>query len=158
MREQLRERFEYKEGRLYYKVTVRGHKKGEVAGFLSDETGMVRRHITFKKKRLVHARVVWMYHHGDIPSDKTIDHINRDALDDRIENLRLATKRQQSENRNCLGVTFDKRRNYWVARIRRDGKTKYLGSRKTKEEALELRRRHESDLTLATTEVQITAA
>lgn len=47
-------------------------------------------------------RIVWMIHHGVIPSDKVIDHIDRDKLNNTIENLRLATP---SEN----GLNKDKR-------------------------------------------------
>ena len=138
MQEELQQRFEYRDGNLYYKVQVKGHKVGDLAGFLSQESGLLRRHITYKGKRMIYARLVWIYHHGDIPEDKTIDHINRIATDDRIENLRLACKRLQAENRTAVNICFDKRRNHWVARIKRDGKRHYLGSASTKEGALEL--------------------
>lgn len=38
-------------------------------------------------------RIIWKLHHGDIPRGYEIDHINMDKSDNRIENLRLLTHR-----------------------------------------------------------------
>ncbi len=64
-----------------------------------------------------------------------IDHINGDKLDNRVENLRLVTQRD-----NCYthhngtskykGVSWRKNRKSWVAQIYIDGKAKYIGSSK----------------------------
>jgi hypothetical protein len=148
--EELQERFDYRDGRLYYKVQVAGHKVGSAAGFLANDTGMTRRHITFKGKRMIHARVVWVYHNGAIPKNKTIDHINRVATDDRIENLRLASKREQALNtRRTLpqqsgvpGVTWDKRRSKWCVWTTVDGKRKQVGRYTELEEAINVKKLH----------------
>ena len=42
-------------------------------------------------------RLIWKWHHGTEPS--LIDHINGDRSDNRIENLREATARQNAWNR-----------------------------------------------------------
>ena len=147
---ELQERFVYKEGRLYYKAAVRGHKAGEAAGFLADDTGITRRHITIKGKRMIHARVVWMYHNGAIPKNRTVDHINRVATDDRIENLRLATKREQQLNTRrtlpqqsgVLGITWDKRRSKWCVWTTVDGKRKQIGRYAELEEAISIKKSH----------------
>jgi hypothetical protein len=72
------------------------------------------------------------------PDDKReVDHINRDILDNRWENLRLASRRenarnQKVENREAKhskfkGVTFLKRDGYWQAQTTFNGKSKYIG-------------------------------
>ena len=71
---------------------------------------------------------------GD-PPGQFIDHINRDKLDNRRENLRTATKSQNNSNTGVRsdntsgfkGVNWDKRRNKWVARVQVNGKPIHLG-------------------------------
>jgi hypothetical protein len=55
-------------------------------------------------------RLAWLYVYGNFPKkDEEIDHINRNKSDNRIENLRLATKIENGQNRkensnNKLGL------------------------------------------------------
>lgn len=64
------------------------------------------------------------------------DHINHNTLDNRGDNLRRATSRQSTWNtgRRChsrsrfKGVSYEKRREHWVARIRVNGKRVHIGS------------------------------
>ncbi len=44
-------------------------------------------------------RIIWTMVNGPIPEGMTIDHINLDSRDNRLSNLRLATMRQQMQNR-----------------------------------------------------------
>lgn len=45
-------------------------------------------------------RLVYEAEHGPIPAGMEVDHMNRDRRDNRIENLTLATKREQRQNTN----------------------------------------------------------
>ena len=102
-----------------------------------------------KKNYLLH-RIIYKYHNEDFDLTDTsknnqIDHININPLDNRIENLRVATHSQNQRNRNKLkncsskykGVYWNKQRNKWEARIRIDGKKKYLGLFDNEQEAAE---------------------
>ncbi len=71
------------------------------------------------------------------PKGKLVDHKLGDSLDNRRENLRLATHSQNQCNKRKTrsktssryrGVYFDKRRTRWQAYIKYNGKRKYLGS------------------------------
>lgn len=54
--------------------------------------------INGKRTTLLLHRALWEIVNGKIPNGLTIDHKNRDSLDNRIENLRLATQEQQGAN------------------------------------------------------------
>lgn len=76
-----------------------------------------------------------------------VDHINGDQLDNRRENLRIASMTENSRNRTrhkayrsrFKGVTYDdeKVEKKWRARISFEGKRIYLGHHLTEEEAAE---------------------
>lgn len=63
-----------------------------------------------------------------------IDHINGNGLDNRKENLRFVTHRQNMQNQHRQktsvfpGVCFDKRVGRWASQIRVNGKLKHFGS------------------------------
>jgi hypothetical protein len=77
-----------------------------------------------------------------------IDHINRNKLDDRFENLRWATSQENNSNRgrpvDMIGLNWNKKnQTYMVRAYNGAGKRQmYLGCRKTIEEAKGLRDEH----------------
>jgi hypothetical protein len=65
-----------------------------------------------------------------------LDHVNGDRQDNRIENLRIATKLQNSWNRkNVKGYVYLSDRKKYKAQIRRGGNHINLGHFDTEEEA-----------------------
>jgi hypothetical protein len=76
------------------------------------------------------------------PKGLEVDHINRNPLDNRKQNLRLCTKSQNNMNKEGIrGVS--KFRDKWRARIKKDGKELHLGVFDTFNEALEKRKEFE---------------
>lgn len=81
---------------------------------------------------------------GDVPKGKQVDHINGDTLDNRRENLRLCTPKENSHNRavrstkkSCpyLGAYYRKDLGHWSSYIRVDGEDIFLGFFDTPEDA-----------------------
>lgn len=87
-------------------------------------------------------RVIWLLVHGYMP-EREVDHIDRDKMNNRIENLRPATPTENSHNHGLQrnnssgypGVHFHKHANKYVARITLNGKKISLGYYATAEEA-----------------------
>lgn len=89
----------------------------------------------------------WISMHRLITDDRymTVDHINRNKLDNRRENLRGITKKHNMLNRdgvistntsNYTGVYFNEQREKWVAQICVDNHIIYLGIFSDKTDAI----------------------
>ena len=123
--------FDYKDGNLYWKER-RGGKivEGSKAGGYNP-SGYFNVEINYVKYRL--HRIIFMWHHGYLP--KEVDHINGNKLDNRIENLRAATKSQNLRNTgirktNSSGyknVTWRKDNKTWAVALRYNGKPLHIG-------------------------------
>jgi hypothetical protein len=102
-------------------------------------------HLTrFNGKNFVTARLIYKLHNpdwniNDNSSINTIDHININSLDNRIENLRVATMLEQTLNRkitiNAKGYYWVKSRQKWQAYISINNKSIFLGRFKKEEDA-----------------------
>lgn len=105
------------------------------------------RYITVNGKMMLAHRIAWLMQYGEDPEGKLIDHVNGDRLDNRIENLRIATYSQNSANakrhsRNTSGLKGASKvvkdgiwTGRWQASITFNRKQINLGSFKTKEAA-----------------------
>jgi hypothetical protein len=82
-------------------------------------------------------RLIWFQAYGYWP--KRIDHINGEKLDNRLENLREATKEQGNQNRRSKhlfkGIYFDPMRKRFRVRVQANGRRHCIGSYLTEEEA-----------------------
>ena len=86
-------------------------------------------------------RIVWLWHYGFMPG--FIDHIDRNRMNNLIENLRDVSISENSHNRSMnrnntsgyTGVIFNKRANKFMARIWENNKQIHLGLFNTREEA-----------------------
>jgi len=102
-------------------ITVADNAKVDsVAGYV-DFRGY--RTIMIDGKRYRAGRLAWLFVHGKWPKPE-IDHINRDRSDDRIGNLREATKHQNRRNLapNDLPCGIRRFRGRYQARTQTNGK------------------------------------
>ena len=102
-------------------------------------------YIKISRRRYAAHRLAWAYVYNEWPA-LPIDHINGDSLDNRITNLRLATAAQNAQNvyqaqknnsHGKLGLSYDKKKRLWRARIGLNGKRIFLGKFKSQDAAYE---------------------
>ena len=116
------------------------HYVGKEAGCKQKIAHAFYRRIRIKGKKYGAHRLAWLYMTGEWPP-RQIDHIDGNALNNRFENLRLATPAQNLVNRgahknNKLGIKgVSKFRNKYKAQIQARGQKIHLGCFKTPEEA-----------------------
>lgn len=87
-------------------------------------------------------RVVWAVYYGEWP-DALVDHINGNKSDNRIDNLRAATKSENGMNRGATranlvglkGASWNEKYGKWESRIKAEGRAVFLGYFDTPEEA-----------------------
>ena len=137
--ERLNELLRYEDGRLYWRVRRGNSAAGAEAGRINNGRLQVR---VDGVEYFVH-RIVWAMHRGHDPHH-TIDHINGDPLDNRIENLRDVPLAINCHNRRSpsranktgyLGVYVCRGRH--VAQITVAGRTRRIGSYDSAREAHE---------------------
>lgn len=120
-------------GEAFTAITNAGYKSGNLCG----------------RKYLAH-RVVWAMTHGAWPEGE-IDHINRVRTDNRPANLRDVSRSVNAKNAslskaNTSGAcgVYPRPSGKWCARIRINGRNKYLGTFQTFENALAARKAAEA--------------
>lgn len=120
----------------------------EIAGG-KDNLGYVK--ISIEGKGYYAHKLAWMFHYGEYPVGGVIDHINHDKADNRIDNLRLITQKENMKNRKkhknnksgCAGVDWINSSCSWRARIKVDYKTIHLGMFKRFSDAVDARKNAE---------------
>jgi len=150
--ELLRELFDYEPntGLLRYRKRA-GHKKaGSVAG--TNINGYIQ--IRIKRKRYFAHRVCWaIYYNEQLSPEVEIDHIFGIKNDNRISELRKATRSENAINMikrsnntsGHRGVSWFKNARCWRSFITIGGITKWLGYFKNKEDAIAARLKAEKD-------------
>ncbi len=96
---ELRKLFRYDtSGKLIWRVDRCRTCKGQIAGNHAGTRGYTT--IGVNNQRFYAARLIWVWWYGPIEPGLEIDHINRIRHDDRRENLRKVTRRE-----NCCNTS-----------------------------------------------------
>jgi hypothetical protein len=144
-------KYDAETGVITWRVNRRGYRgirAGDIAGTVHPSS----RDPTYKSIRLMvdqkwHEahRVAWALFHMQVPpEDMLIDHLSGDATDNRMVNLRLASRKQNMENQKLhrknksgyRGVSWSPTKNRWIAMMGNGGKQKNLGLFVKKEDAV----------------------
>lgn len=125
-------------GHIHWKVSVSKNKAGTLAGNLRND-GYIK--VQINKKPFKAHRLAWAMYYGEWP-DLDIDHIDGNRANNKISNLRLATRNENNRNRKAQtgsskfkGVQWHKAANKWVARAYKDDVRVHLGVFNTEIEA-----------------------
>ncbi len=106
------------------------------AGTIAGSKHPTQHYISIKIDGVLHKahRLAWLYSYGVWPPND-IDHINRVRTDNRLINIRLATRAENCQNRRMrsdnssgiTGISWRKRDKKWDVRIGLGNKSKHLG-------------------------------
>lgn len=131
------------DGNLYWKYRADRNKtwntrfSGRVAGSVNkpnNKKEYYRRVLNVDGKMIKAHHIVWLFNTGFWPQHE-IDHIDRNPLNNKFENLTESNRFLQSKNSNirkdnisgCKGVSFMNREQKWKAEIWVNKKCTYLG-------------------------------
>lgn len=89
----------------------------------SHTLGNPRRVETIVMHRLIMSRILGR----PVLSSERVDHINRDRLDNRRSNLRIASVALNRANSCAANITWNRAARKWQVSCKRDGKTQYGG-------------------------------
>lgn len=144
--ERLRELYEYfPETGMFRRRRLPGEYNRKVGGLTPGHACGRYLGLGIDYRRYYCHRLAWLWIHGEWPAHE-IDHINGDPHDNRLSNLRAATKSENGYNKRrgtrntsgIKGVHYYRKTNKWRAAISLGyQRTKHLGLFDTKEEAAE---------------------
>jgi len=128
-------------GIITWKINKGSARVGDIAGCPATSG---YRQVRYRQRLYYAHRLAWLLYYKRWPdSTLVIDHIDGNKINNKIENLRECTIRQNKQNstlykNNALGikgVRFIAERNSYVARIYLKGQAIFLGYFRTAEEA-----------------------
>jgi hypothetical protein len=131
------ELFDYKDGNLIWKIATSPRVKvGNIAGYLGDCEYIC---IGVDGKQYKAHRLIYFYHNGYLPS--SIDHIDGNRANNKIDNLRSATTSQNAMNQKIStknssgikGVRWHKRDKKWYVQLSANSKRHSFGYYEDKE-------------------------
>ena len=90
----------------------------------TNKYGYTRRAVRIDGKRFTEHHIIWyMFYRESVDKDLyQIDHIDRDATNNSINNLRLANRIENAANRVLKGYSWNAKRESWQVRFETNGK------------------------------------
>jgi hypothetical protein len=122
---------------------VRNKKGNTLALYITRKHYYIKLYKNSKGKNFILHRLIAIAFIPNPDNFLEIDHIDRNPLNNSLDNLRWVSRSQNVYNRNMKtqnstskfrGLHWDKSKNKWVARIRLNGKGKHIGYFETEEE------------------------
>lgn len=128
--------FDYQDGQLIRKIG-RINEVGSIAGCVHKGTGYI--HIKIKAQTFKAHRLIFLYHYGYFP--EFVDHIDGNKQNNRIENLREASKQENCQNQKVRwtnssgvkGVSWHKVNKKWKVALCKNYRSYYFGTYEDKE-------------------------
>lgn len=126
----LHDLFTYKDGELYWKIApCKSVNVNQKAGYYNKKYYKIK----IKNKTYSLHRLIYMMFYGYVP--EFIDHIDNNPKNNRIENLRPATKQQNNSNTKLRmdstsgvkGVNWHKKQQKWNVRVSVNGNRQNIG-------------------------------
>ena len=112
-------------GSIRWTTSGTGRKEMALAGSI---TSSGYRSIWADGNRIQYHQVLFYYQHGYVPQGgRVIDHIDRNKLNNRIDNLRDVSIAKNAQNNDSKGVSLIPSTGQWMAYLHRDGVNHYLG-------------------------------
>ena len=118
----VKELFDFRNGNLIWRCGSGSAKAGSIAGCsLLKKQG--RFQVCIDNKKYYNHRIVWLWVHGYLPENR-IDHIDKNPLNNKIENLRevsqtcnMRNRKQQNSSSKIKGVSWCAKKEKWHAQI-----------------------------------------
>ena len=114
--------FVYENGHLFWRIKPSNSASiGDLAGYIRPPQNY--RYVGINKKYYLAHRLIYLYHYGQLP--KYIDHIDGNVYNNKIENLRECSLRQNGMNRGKginntsghKGISWYSSNNRWCAKL-----------------------------------------
>ena len=150
--EKLHELFSYDRETGDFSWRVRKSRNVKVGVPINSNNGKGYKAVKIDGKTYLVHRLVWMYVYGKFP-ENDIDHKNRIRSDNRLVNLREASRSDNCQNISIpshnksghVGVTWIKSHKSWTVYIKVERKNKWLGYYKDLNDAIAARKRGEKE-------------
>jgi hypothetical protein len=150
--EKLHELFSYDQETGDFSWRVKKSKNVKVGVPINSNNGKGYKVVKIDNKTYMVHRLIWMYVYGKFP-ENDIDHKNRIRSDNRLLNLRDASKTDNAQNISIprhnksghIGVSWIKSHKSWTVYIKVEQKNKWLGYYKDLNDAVAARKRGEKE-------------